>query len=276
MASRFWVGGTGTWDAADTTHWAATSGGAGGQSVPGTGDAVTIDANSGAGTITPSVTISVQSITCGAMGMTLAFNTNNVDVNLTASTGFSGSGTGTRTISFGSGTWTFASPAVLTMTTLTNATVTASSATFVFSGTNTASRVVTGGGQSYGTWSFGANTGMGGFQLGGANTIGTLEVTGPNALAFPTGLTNSITNAFNLVGSSSAPIFLGSTAVAAATIAAGAASTVEWGIVRSLTFTGTVTATDSIDAGLNTGITGLSATFPSVEGGVTLARVIGG
>ena len=41
VASRFWVGGTGTWDASDTTHWAATSGGAGGQSVPGSSDSVT-------------------------------------------------------------------------------------------------------------------------------------------------------------------------------------------------------------------------------------------
>jgi hypothetical protein len=264
MAARFWVGGTGTWDAADTTHWASSSGGAGGQSVPGVNDAVTIDANSGAGTITPATTISVQSITCGAMGMTLAFNTNNNNVNLTAAAGLSGTGTGTRTINMGSGTWTFASPAALAMSTTTNLTFTGTSANLVFSGTNTASRTINAGGLSYGSMSFGANTGMGGFQMGGANTIGTLTITGPNVISWPSGLSNSITNAFNLIGSSSAPIFFGSTAIAAATVAAGAASTIQWGIVKSMTFTGTVTATDSIDAGLNTGITGLSA------------RVIGG
>jgi hypothetical protein len=58
MANRFWVGGTGTWDAADTTHWAATSGGAGGQSVPGAGDAVTFDGASGGGTVTVNADIS--------------------------------------------------------------------------------------------------------------------------------------------------------------------------------------------------------------------------
>jgi hypothetical protein len=47
MASRFWVGGTGTWSASNTTNWAGTSGGAGGQSVPGVADTVTFDANSG-------------------------------------------------------------------------------------------------------------------------------------------------------------------------------------------------------------------------------------
>ena len=52
MASRFWVGGTGTWDASDTTHWATASNGAGGASVPGSSDAVTFDASSGGGTVT--------------------------------------------------------------------------------------------------------------------------------------------------------------------------------------------------------------------------------
>lgn len=55
MASRYWVGGTGTWDAADTTHWSAASGGAGGASVPTAADDVFFDAASGAGTVTTGV-----------------------------------------------------------------------------------------------------------------------------------------------------------------------------------------------------------------------------
>jgi hypothetical protein len=51
MANRFWVGGTGTWDAATTTHWSATSGGAGGASVPTSADDVLIDGSSGGGVI---------------------------------------------------------------------------------------------------------------------------------------------------------------------------------------------------------------------------------
>jgi hypothetical protein len=52
MASRYWVGGTGTWDASSTTHWASASGGVGGASVPITTDDVFFDANSGGGTVT--------------------------------------------------------------------------------------------------------------------------------------------------------------------------------------------------------------------------------
>lgn len=52
MANRFWVGGGSTtdWSATANTNWAATSGGAGNQSVPGSADDVFFDAASGAGT----------------------------------------------------------------------------------------------------------------------------------------------------------------------------------------------------------------------------------
>jgi len=43
MANRYWVGGSGTWDDSATTHWSASSGGAGGASVPGTTDDVIFD-----------------------------------------------------------------------------------------------------------------------------------------------------------------------------------------------------------------------------------------
>jgi hypothetical protein len=46
MADRYWVGGTGTWDATTTTNWAATSGGAGGASAPTSADNAYFDANS--------------------------------------------------------------------------------------------------------------------------------------------------------------------------------------------------------------------------------------
>jgi hypothetical protein len=52
MANRYWVGGTGTWDASGTSHWSDTSGGSSGFSVPIFSDNVFIDANSGTGTIT--------------------------------------------------------------------------------------------------------------------------------------------------------------------------------------------------------------------------------
>lgn len=52
MANRYWVGGTGTWDSSSTTNWSASSGGAGGASVPGNADSVFFDGNSGTGNCT--------------------------------------------------------------------------------------------------------------------------------------------------------------------------------------------------------------------------------
>lgn len=51
MANRYWVGGTASWDGTAGTKWAATSGGAGGASVPTTADDVFFDASS-TGTVT--------------------------------------------------------------------------------------------------------------------------------------------------------------------------------------------------------------------------------
>ena len=47
---RYWVLGTGTWDATSTTNWSTSSGGAGGASVPTAADNVFFDANSNVGT----------------------------------------------------------------------------------------------------------------------------------------------------------------------------------------------------------------------------------
>ena len=46
MATRYWVGGSGNWNATSTTNWAATSGGASGASAPTSIDDVIFDANS--------------------------------------------------------------------------------------------------------------------------------------------------------------------------------------------------------------------------------------
>jgi len=46
MADRYWVGGTGSWNATNTLNWSASSGGASGASVPTATDNVFFDANS--------------------------------------------------------------------------------------------------------------------------------------------------------------------------------------------------------------------------------------
>jgi hypothetical protein len=48
MADRYWVGGSGTWDAATTTNWATTSGGAGGATAPTSADNVIFNSASNA------------------------------------------------------------------------------------------------------------------------------------------------------------------------------------------------------------------------------------
>jgi hypothetical protein len=50
MADRYWVLGTGTWSSTNTANWSASSGGAGGASVPTASDNVFFDANSNVGT----------------------------------------------------------------------------------------------------------------------------------------------------------------------------------------------------------------------------------
>jgi hypothetical protein len=49
MATRYWVGGSGTWDATSTTNWATSSGGSSGASAPTSADNVIFDAASDAG-----------------------------------------------------------------------------------------------------------------------------------------------------------------------------------------------------------------------------------
>jgi len=63
--TRYWVGGTGTWDAATTTNWSASSGGAGGASVPTSADAVIFDTASNATGYT--VTCTATQLRCAAL-----------------------------------------------------------------------------------------------------------------------------------------------------------------------------------------------------------------
>ena len=51
MADRYWVGGAGTWNTSDTTHWSTTDGGSSGASVPTATQSVAFTANSGSGEV---------------------------------------------------------------------------------------------------------------------------------------------------------------------------------------------------------------------------------
>lgn len=61
MATRYWVGGAGTWNSTNTTNWSTSSGGAGGASVPTAADDVIFDTNSDSGV---AYTVNVSSGIC--------------------------------------------------------------------------------------------------------------------------------------------------------------------------------------------------------------------
>ena len=182
MADRYWVGGTGTWDGASTTNWAASSGGASGASVPTAADNVFFDANSNVGTGTFTVTMATTPRLCNdftasgldgtmtlagsAIGLTvsgsLTFQATNFTRSYTGTTTFNATTTGktvtTNGVTFGSGgvtfdgvggAWTLGSALNCGGTlTLTNGTFNTSASNYavtatIFSSNNSNTRVIT-------------------------------------------------------------------------------------------------------------------------------------
>jgi len=80
MASRYWVGGNGTWNLSATTNWSATSNGSSGASAPTPGDDVFFDVNSNSGT-------SPWTVTLGAAANCANFNVIGLDGQLTIALG---------------------------------------------------------------------------------------------------------------------------------------------------------------------------------------------
>lgn len=71
MANRFWVGGSATWDGTAGVKWSTTSGGAGGAAVPTISDDVSLDAASGAVTVTISGSRECHKLVCTGFTGTL-------------------------------------------------------------------------------------------------------------------------------------------------------------------------------------------------------------
>lgn len=279
-----------TWDGASTAMWSASTGGATGASVPGSGDAVIFDAATCVGsvtcTITVNTTVAVQSITWGACtaattGCIIDFSANNNNVTISNLNGFSGSGSGTRKFLCGTGTYTFTNTTLngtpWTMTTTTNldAGSVFSTCTIIYSGSVTGVQNFAGGGLSYGTVSFTAGN-RNPILLSGSNTIATLNVTAPMVIQFSSATTTTITNALNLVGTAAGPIFFTSnSATGLATISSGNNPTsLTWMAFRLITFAGAATwiASNSFDLGTNSNIT---ISPPSGGGGGGGGRCIG-
>lgn len=220
MASRFWVGGTGNWDAATTTHWASTSGGAGGASVPTNVDAVTFDSNSGASAVvTITAPASAASIAIGTTftGTLLCSSTLNVLGAMTHSGGtlntngqtmvwgsFAGNTAGARTLTLGASSITVTSTGTCWTLRFSNLTMTANTATITCSGTATTCQISATTGGNYNGTSF-AFTGSGTCLVvtsgSGTTTIANLTRTGTaiatDGVSFQNNLTATGTLAIN-------------------------------------------------------------------------------
>lgn len=280
-ASRFWVGGTGTWDSSTTTHWAPGTGGTGGSSVPGSADNVTFDGSSGGGIVTVNFggTVTIATLTCGAFTGTLDFSANNNSVTLTSSPSFNGSGSGTRTINLGNGTWnlngTTNTNTAWNLATVTGLTFNANSSTIAINSSNTQSVTFSGGGQTYNNLTI--NNGRGGVNFSGlGNIFATLTINAPCSLILPASITQTITNLVLSSQTSSNPIgiFCASPTLSnVGTISSANSPTLSWVVVRNMTFTGggTFTAINSFDLGTNSGIT---ITAPSGGGSGPIGQFI--
>ena len=192
MAIRYWVGGTGEWSSTNTTNWAATSGGAGGASVPTSADLPQFDANSGSGIVTftnggvaigsptlnnPNIELSLGAAisTTGATTVTSGtFTTNGYNV---TSGSFTSNGALTRAINFGSSTVTLANvTTAFSFQVSTNLTFDAGTSTIVMTGLGNP-LTFSGGGNTFYNLSFtGANFGFA--RVEGANTFNNLLLAG--------------------------------------------------------------------------------------------------
>lgn len=280
-ASRFWVGGTGTWDSTTTTHWSASTGGASGASAPVNGDSITFDGSSGGGTVTVDTTInglSFAGLTFGAFTGTLDFSVNNPSTTWTND--FNISGSGTRTLKLGSGTFTLTpsggnNTAWFAQVT-TGLTLIAGTSTISLTGTTAVNvTAFSGGGLTYHNLTInGGSSPQGPISIVGANTFNAVSITAP-ATVYWSG-TNIISTAFTFAGTASNNAIMlfnpnGNGSLSTLSVASGTA-TLNWGVIAGMTFSGgaTFTATNSYDLQGNSGIT---ITGPSSGGG---GHIIGG
>lgn len=256
-ASRFWVGGTGTWDSSDTTHWAASSGGAGGQSVPGSSDSVTFDGSSGGGTVTLNFggTISIQSLTMGAFTGTWDNSVNNNNFTLsTAVFAMNIGGFGqTWTMKLGTATYTLtAAGAQITSGNCAGCSFQASSSTIAYTGGAGIKRLSPGA-FTYGTISIPAISAGGDFEITSGGTIGNLTINAPSSIRLGGSQTVTISNAQTWAGTSTAPIYFASDVMGTNTnLALASGTTCNWCAIRDVTATtGSPVANNSFDLGHN-------------------------
>lgn len=78
MATYYWVGGSGTWNNANTANWSASTGGAAGAGPPLATDLVVFDGSSGTGTVSVTATAATASVDLNSVNITLQLTANSV------------------------------------------------------------------------------------------------------------------------------------------------------------------------------------------------------
>ena len=205
-ADRYWVSGTGTWDAADGTHWSATSGGGGGASAPGTSDNAIFNSASGlsGATVTTSGDITVYSVTWSATNGTLVIATN---LYLSGATGT---------------LWTVTSGMTLTAT---------SSSIVMNVGTITGNVTWDGGGKTYATVTLLTGNGFNTY-ITGINIFSTLNL---NSTAV--GQETYLLGANQTIAASGLMVFSGQSNTLRLLVAGGSGATARaYGTTRTITF----------------------------------------
>jgi hypothetical protein len=202
VAARYWINGTGTWSSTNTANWSATSGGAGGASVPTSADTPQFDTNSGTGTVTftnGGVTVGATTInksgitlslgaaftTSGALTLTVGtFTTNNYAV--TATSIVSNNSLGIRVINLGSSTVTLSLNGQAINFNSTNLTFNAGTSSISLTGAGPDISVGSSGVTFYNVTFTGSavstpSTNLRQFQGGGSCTFNNLTITGASA-----------------------------------------------------------------------------------------------
>ncbi len=196
MASRFWVGWTWTWDASDTSHWSATSGGGSGASVPGSGDNATFNGSSGGGTVTVNTNFSIVNFSLNGFTWTVDFSVNNNSPTMSTFGGGSAATivlwSGTHTIT---GTWGFAWSTNST-------TITAGTSTIKFTDTSNTALSFLGSGRTFNNLWFSRWASTATNTISGANTYNDFkdDGTAAHSIIFPASTTQTFTT-FTVSGS---------------------------------------------------------------------------
>lgn len=280
-----WTGFTGIWSNAITviyygnltlgsgmtiTNSTAVLGGRGSQTITSNGktlsQTLTINAPGGTYTLQDALSVAAASnftVTAGT------FTTNNFNVTAGGVSLSSGSIT-----NMGSSTFSIISTNNLSFAANPGATVNAGTSTVAFTGISSSTRTFGGGGKTYNILTYTVAGSTGELDITGSNTFNTInfsDASNARTLAFTAATTTTITNAFNINGTSGKLMTIGSITAASHTIAMPAGVSGDYLSISRSTLTGNsaYAGANSTDGGNNSTSPGWIFTAPPLGGGST-------